>query len=205
MKTKICDKCTRVVSVTNIDRHIALCDGVLRQKKTPKFSKEERKGKTYEELFGIEKANLIKSKISKSTTLAQSSEKLQLKIKHSKAVSDGMKRKYAEGWKPRCGRCKKIDYISPIAGHISVDGTWELKTAKYLDKLNVVWERNLKRFPYKNLNGSESTYCPDFYVKDWNSYIEVKGYETELDRCKWSQFPELLEVWKREKIESLEV
>ena len=49
----------------------------------------------------------------------------------------------------------------------------------------------------------ESTYCPDFFVIDWNKYIEVKGYKTELDEIKWTQFEEKLEVWDKNKLKSL--
>ena len=59
------------------------------------------------------------------------------------------------------------------------------------------WKRNTKRFQYINLKGTISHYVPDFWVNELNSYIEVKGYETELDRCKWSQFKDPLVVWKR--------
>ena len=44
---------------------------------------------------------------------------------------------------------------------------------------------------------------PDFYVEDWDTYIEVKGYETALDRSKWSQFPHTLDIWRKDKIESI--
>lgn len=192
----------------NLSRHEKICDGILKfPAPPPRFSREEMKGKTYEELYGKEKADEMKLKISKSAFKAQNNP--ELKERHSKAVSEGMKQKYLDGWKPRCGRCKKIEYVSPIAGVISVDGTWELITAKHLDKLGVIWKRNTKRFEYTNLSGGKSTYCPDFYVEDSSIfgpalYIEVKGYETELDRCKWSQFPEKLLVWKRQEIESME-
>jgi len=103
---------------------------------------------------------------------------------------------YINGWKATsCGRAKKYDYISPIAGKIKVDGKWELAVAKYLDSLNINWYRNTKRFSYINLKGKKSTYCPDFYIYDWNSYLEIKGYKTDLDKCKWSQFPKKLEIW----------
>ena len=115
-----------------------------------------------------------------------------------------MHERYAAGWEPVCGRCKKYDYISPAAGKIKVDGTWELKVAKYLDSIGVKWSRNCKRFPYIKPDQSGSTYQPDFFVEDWNSYLEVKGYETDLDRCKWSQFTEPLIVWRYEEIKKLE-
>ena len=109
--------------------------------------------------------------------------------------------RYANGWEVKCGRSPKIDYESPIAGKIKVDGSWELAVAKYLDSLNVVWRRNKKRFKYYNeIKKRESTYCPDFYIEDWNTYLEVKGYETDLDKCKWMQFTEPLIIWKKEDL-----
>lgn len=119
-------------------------------------------------------------------------------------ISEHIKMRYASGWEPTCGRCKKYNYYSPIAGEIKVDGTWELKVARYLDTINVSWQRNKKRFDYIRPNGVKSTYQPDFYIKDWNCYIEVKGYETDLDRAKWSQFPEKLQVWRKKEINNLE-
>lgn len=119
-------------------------------------------------------------------------------------MSAKKKELYSQGWEPVCGRCKKYDYYSPIAGNIKVDGTWELKVAKHLDKINVKWIRNTRRFDYVNLTGKKSTYQPDFYIYDWNSYLEVKGYETELDRCKWSQFKESLIIWRKKDIQILE-
>lgn len=120
--------------------------------------------------------------------------------KHSQESKEKMRKTrtqmYINGWEASsCGRSKKHKYISPIAGEITVDGKWELAVAKYLDKLKVSWKRNTKRFPYTNLKGKLSTYCPDFYISDWFSYLEVKGYQTDLDKCKWSQFPKNLIVW----------
>ena len=114
-----------------------------------------------------------------------------------------MKEKYKNGWECKCGRAPKIDYESPIAGKIKVDGSWELKVVQFLDSLPLTWERNKKRFSYINLKGKESTYCPDFWIEEWNSYLEVKGYQTELDNCKWSQFKYPLIIWKKEDLKKL--
>jgi len=125
-----------------------------------------------------------------------SNEKLELKKEKNR---QDMLDRYAKGWEATAGRCKKIDYESPIAGKIKIDGTWELRVVKHLDSIGVVWRRNKKRFDYVNLSEKKSTYCPDFYIEDWNTYLEVKGYETDLDRCKWSQFKEPLIVWKKKE------
>lgn len=113
--------------------------------------------------------------------------------------------RYEQGWQPRAGRCKKITYTSPVAGTVFLDGTWELKVAEWLDKQNYKWIRNTKRFQYTNLKGSISHYTPDFWVDEFNAYLEVKGYETSLDRCKWSQFNEPLLVWKKNKLQELKL
>lgn len=119
-------------------------------------------------------------------------------------MSDSKKALYASGWECVAGRCPKYDYESPIAGKIKVDGSWELKFCKFADKLKLEWTRNKKRFPYIKPDGTESTYQPDFYVRELNSYIEVKGYETDLDRAKWDQFPEKLIILRRKEIGELD-
>ena len=90
--------------------------------------------------------------------------------------------RYENGWMPKAGRCAKYTYTSDIAGTVSLDGTWELAVAKWLDEQGYTWKRNTKRFPYNNLKNKLSHYTPDFFVEGIG-YIEVKGYETALDRC----------------------
>lgn len=113
--------------------------------------------------------------------------------------------RYEAGWMPKAGRCKKYKYVSPIAGEVYLDGTWELAVAKWLDKKEYNWKRNTTRFRYTNLKGVISHYTPDFWVDELSSYVEVKGYETALDRCKWSQFNQPLVVWKRAKLKELKI
>lgn len=56
---------------------------------------------------------------------------------------------------------------------------------------------------YINLKGTNSYYTPDFWIEDWNTFLEVKGYETDLDRCKWAQFKNPLIVWKKSEINKI--
>lgn len=111
---------------------------------------------------------------------------------------------YDSGWESVAGRCKKFDYHSPIAGNVKVDGTWELIFARWLDFKGFNWRRNKERFPYINLKGIESHYTPDFWVEELDGYVEIKGYETELDRCKWSQFPHSLKKIFKEDIQKIQ-
>lgn len=114
-------------------------------------------------------------------------------------------KRYEDEWKPKAGRCKKIKYESRLSGIVSLDGTWEFKVAQYLDSIGVIWIRNTDRFSYSNLSDKQSYYTPDFYVYDWNSYLEIKGYETDLDRTKWIQFKNPLIVWKKEDLTKLNI
>lgn len=83
-----------------------------------------------------------------------------------------------------CGRAKKYNYKNVV-----LDGTWEVIFATYLDSLNIVWERPKNYFEYE-YNGTHM-YYPDFFLKDYNIYVEVKGYETDLDRIKWNAIKDI--------------
>ena len=74
---------------------------------------------------------------------------------------------------------------------------------QYLDKKKYIQKRNKIRFPYIKPDGKKATYQPDFYVDDWNSYVEVKGYETELDKCKWSQITNPLIIIRKKEIKNM--
>lgn len=191
----VCNKCGFEIKC-GFEKHFKSCDG-----RGPR-RKREKQGFGWSK--GLTKDNDIR--------LKKLSDKLKGR-KHSgykhtsmmkKMLSDKMKKRYESGWESTAGRCKKISYESPIAGKIKVDGNWELRVAKYLDDIKVNWERNKKRFEYFNhLKNRISTYCPDFYVSDWKCYLEVKGYKTDLDEIKWSQFSEKLEIWDKKKLDSL--
>ena len=95
------------------------------------------------------------------------------------------------------GISKGCWYESPIAGEVWLDSSYELAYAKWLDENDVKWERNTESFCYI-YNGKEKEYIPDFRVED--SYVETKGFKTDLDESKWSQFPHELEVLYKEDL-----
>jgi hypothetical protein len=147
---------------------------------------------------------LVSRSRSSAMVLARDQGKCKLsEIKKSELAESSRSRilaRYESGWMPKAGRCKKYKYVSPIAGEVYLDGTWELAVAKWLDEKEYNWRRNTKRFQYVNLKNKLSYYTPDFWVEELGGYLEIKGYETALDRCKWSQFIEPLVVWKRKEL-----
>lgn len=60
-------------------------------------------------------------------------------------------------------------------GIVKLDSKWELLVAQRLDELNVEWYRPKCRLPYFDDKGVEHSYIPDFYVKTFNCFIEVKS------------------------------
>jgi hypothetical protein len=94
------------------------------------------------------------------------------------------------------GKVKKYEYKG-----IKLDGSWELLVAQYLDFNNIKWERPHKGFEYI-WNNDKHIYYPDFYLTDYNIYIEVKGFETERDYIKWKSLSNLI-IIKRKEIDDI--
>lgn len=67
-----------------------------------------------------------------------------------------------------------------------VQGTWERNIAQKLDEMNIRWEKlktNKHTFEYE-MNGKIKNYTPDFFLRDYNVYLEIKGYWWGQDREK---------------------
>ena len=69
-----------------------------------------------------------------------------------------------------------------------VRGTWELRTAIFLNRHGIIWE-NKNRISY-NDNGIIRNYLPDFYLPIEKIYFEVKGYFKLKDRIKMNLIKE---------------
>lgn len=63
-----------------------------------------------------------------------------------------------------------------------VRGTWERDVADWLTKNNVIWIRRVY-LSYTRDNKSR-TYTPDFYLPEFDLYLEVKGYFSQADKEK---------------------
>jgi hypothetical protein len=92
-----------------------------------------------------------------------------------------------------CGRTKIIEYKG-----INLHGKWELCVAEWLDSNNITWDRNTHTFPYM-YNNQIHTYFPDFYLTEYDLYVEVKGHQVERDLYKWQTLDNLI-VFKAHEI-----
>lgn len=132
----------------------------------------------------------------------------KLSPQHILKISLGAQRGIKNGtWNLGNSWVKRYEYQSLMNGKVYLMGKWELEYAKYLDSSGIKWERNTKKFRYvSDLLPNESKigyYIPDFYLVDEDSYVEIKGYETNLDHSKWEQFPMKLKVLRYHDLKNL--
>lgn len=92
------------------------------------------------------------------------------------------------------GRVKNIEY-----NEFRLRGNWELSVAKWLDKNNIRWTNKINGHTYTFKN-RDHLYFPDFYLIDLDIFIEVKGYEREIDKYKWFYFPKKLIILRQNEI-----
>jgi len=96
------------------------------------------------------------------------------------------------------GRVKIVEYDGK-----KLKGKWELLVAKTLDKFNIKWTNDIKPIPYF-WDKCWHLYFPDFYLTDYDKYIEVKGYERMRDLKKWENVKNLI-ILKEKEIELLKI
>jgi hypothetical protein len=118
------------------------------------------------------------------------------KRKHSESMKSAVK-SYPDSYTKNnvVGRVKNIEYNG-----VKLKGGWEIIVAKWLDENNVRWEHETKSFDYE-WNGIRK-YYPDFYLPDFDLFIEVKGYQTERDLHKWESVKNLV-VFKLDEIKKI--
>jgi hypothetical protein len=128
--------------------------------------------------------------------------------------SETTKQKYRDGKLVYGGKTKWIEVETSI-GLIKVQGTYEVRTCKILDKWKEVgkiknWEYTKDKFPYIDNNGNKRTYLLDFKIITNNNniiYIETKGREFEIDYYKWKAVKILgykLKVWRKKDLKRKE-
>lgn len=80
------------------------------------------------------------------------------------------------GARPGGGRSKQISYTNWLGEEMKLNPE-EIEVAKVLDEKKLQWSRNWKGFPYKDWNGKNRKFYPDFSIND-SVYIEYKGWIT---------------------------
>jgi hypothetical protein len=132
-----------------------------------------------------------RKKLSEASSKQIHSEETKKKI--SEGIKKAIERNPNAYTSSNRGRTKEILYNG-----IKFQGRWELEFFQFCESNDIQITRPNEWFEY-TWNGTRK-YFPDFYLSEYDLYVEVKGYETERDHAKWSQFPKKLKVVKQKEI-----
>lgn len=150
---------------------------------TNQFIKAKKEGRV---VVVSEETRKKLGKINKGKQLTES-HKNKLKIAMRKAVLEN----------PNSYSANNVSGRTPIIEYngFRLKGSWELLVAKWLDENNIKWTNIIEGFDYE-WEGSKHIYYPDFYLLEYDKYIEVKGFERERDRRKWEVVNNLIIIKK---------
>ena len=91
-------------------------------------------------------------------------------------IKDNVKHKHTIGARGK--------WYSPLTNCIYLyQSSYEREMMRVLDNHNIRWIKNTKRFPYY-IEDKKHNYIPDFYLPDYDMYLEVKGFLRKSDPIK---------------------
>jgi hypothetical protein len=75
-------------------------------------------------------------------------------------------------WRSINGWSLKVPYIDSYGKECQLDSSWEFKMANELDKSGIKWKK-----AYHFWIGNRQSYTPDFYLPDYDLYLDPKGWK----------------------------
>lgn len=196
----LCKFCSKICKNDNsLRNHSRLCklnpDKDILPPKSDKWRESIKNRKNANQFtYGAKVSEETKRKLSESSKKQVWSE--ERRQNHSLAMKKAVEKNPDSYTSSNRGRTKQL-----IFDGIKFQGQWELEFYLYCKRNSIQIERTNECFDYE-WNGSRK-YFPDFFLREKNLYIEVKGYETERDRAKWSAFPKKLKVIGKEEIKKI--
>lgn len=162
----ICDNCKFEISNNNYQKHIKNCDGLGPRNKRPK-TRIGRGGWNKGLNNNDPRVKRISELVSKTLTG-------RIGHKHTIESKDKIR---AAAIKNKLGghTSKKAIYYKCINGsEIYLQSNYEVKVAESLDLNNIKWIRP-KYFNWIDNNGIKHRYYADFYLIDYNVYLDPKN------------------------------
>jgi hypothetical protein len=137
-----------------------------------KFSDDER----------IKLSKLLKSKYKDGTFVAVLKGKKMPKSTKEK-ISEKIAKYHNENSNTGYKSVKWYRVKNCIGKEFNVRGTYELRVSEFLNDHNIIWV-NDKRLTYYDKDGCKKHYIPDFYLPDYDYYLEPKGYYSDKNKEK---------------------
>lgn len=106
------------------------------------------------------------------------------------------------GLRERGGKVKNYFTIKDSSGKEAFLNKDELSLVNYLNENHIIWNRNLNGFKYIDFDEKIKKFYPDFYLPEYNLFIEYKGFVTDkmihkMNDCKQRNKINLLIVYSR--------
>lgn len=67
---------------------------------------------------------------------------------------------------------------------------WEANVARILNCKNIKWKYEIKRFFFEEIVDGVASYQPDFYLPEYDKWIEVKGWMDQKSKVRLKLFQE---------------
>lgn len=83
--------------------------------------------------------------------------------------------------KAKGGKRKDLD-------NIYFRSSWEANMARFYNFHNIKWEFEPREFYFEGIRKGCVSYTPDFYLRETDEWIEVKGYMDARSRTKLNRF-----------------
>lgn len=158
--------------------------------------------------------NHIRDKEKIYKTISEKNKLSNKKAPYTKISQCKICKKWSSGRKVTCNNhyCKHLNLKGRIGGFRKnstkvlrsiyndqqMDSGAELAFAKLLDLHNIKWLKNSSQFfEFTYPDNKSGKYFPDFYLPDYNSWVEIKGkkYYREHDELRWASVPNLEIIW----------
>lgn len=207
---KICSKCDRLISLSNYRKHVQICNGAKQVSKNPspptydwtKLQDAYDKGLSYRDLhkkYGVtfNAISAAKARGDLQTRNAGDAQRLKIQLCGGQTPMSLEARKNASYRMSECNPGGKSDWY--IVNNIKVQRTWERDFALWCNANNIIWER-CKPLTYY-IDNKRRNYTPDFYLPEYDLYIEIKGYWWGNDRAKMK---EVIGQYPNKKIKIIE-
>lgn len=193
------NKPNRVSNFEEYNRKIS--SGEIKKEYTNQYTKAKSLGKTIEmKRETKDKLSKIRKKFNKEYWSEEN------RKKHSIIMRNAVK-KNPDSYSISniSGRVKSYDYTDSYGNKIKLKGKWELKVAMFLDNKNIEWTNIVIPQEYFwNYDNNTHLYFPDFYLPDYDTFLEIKGFERDRDRSKWDNFIGRLLIIRKKDINDLD-